>query len=370
MLTDIKSLPNYSTWKNSILDQAGYKSLSPLEQLKYLSLLGHLAASSHNTQPWRFKIDQTAAEIKIFIDGNYILSASDVDGRQTVISIGCAIQNIEYGAAYFGQDTKIKIINENKEDFKPSNAKNKLIPVASITVVAAENPVQPSYDLKTLFKRKIMRAEYDEKRTLSPELGETIKGYEKDNLKIHLVTDRLRRLMIGEFQAQADNYVINSNKFSRELGSWLLPNGTDSFIGMPGFGFGLKDDEAERLHKGLLGEQPLYPEDGLKFATGGKIGIEKSPAICFITAADDSIADWIATGKILQQILIVATEHGLSTAIHAGISEVAMINKLFSMTFLHSTQKIMTLVRIGYLKRESDQERPHSPRWPLDKVLI
>lgn len=363
------SQENYLIWQTTPLQISEFKNLSDKEQLKHLCLVAHLAPSSHNTQPWRFEIHPDQNEIIVSIDNQYILPASDINGRQTVISIGCAVANLKMAANYFGYNIETTLLNNDKQLFKPNEKEHQLIPIVKIK----KTPSDPQENLKeiyqAIFKRKVTRAEYLENVELPVELLKEIETLNNEKIKIHLVSDRLRRLTIGEFQGQADNFVINSKKFSHELGLWLLPNDTDSAIGMPGRDFGLSDEEALRLHRGLIGEIPLNPADGLKFSTGGKIGIEKSPTICFLTAADDTVENWLEAGETVEKIFLKLAARNISFTMHAGITEVTLINKLFSMSFLGTSRKILSLFRMGQVKRKEDAMRPHSPRWPLDKVI-
>lgn len=361
---------NYAVWKTAPLKIDEFKNLSPKEQLKYLSLMAHLAPSSHNTQPWRFELKLDQFEININIKMDFILPASDINGRQTIISVGCALANLKMAANYLGYKIETTLLNNDKQIFKPIDNSTDLIPLLNIKIY----PDSPNKNLATeyeaIFNRKVIRAEYLESAEIPYEILNEVQVLSNEQIKIHLVSDRLRRLTISEFQGQADNFVINSKKFSRELGAWLLPNDSDSFVGMPGVGFGLGDEEAKRLHSGLIGEIPLNPADGLKFSTGGKIGIEKSPTICFLTASDDNVENWIAAGEIVENIFLKLTAHGIAFTMHAGITEVSLINKLFSMSFLGTSRKILSLFRMGYIKKNEDALRPHSPRWPLEKVII
>ncbi len=361
---------NYSVWQTTQLQKQEFEKLSSKEQLIHLCLTAHLAPSSHNTQPWRFMINSDQAEITINIDKEFILPASDVNGRQAIISIGCALANLKVAAKNFGYQVEATILNNDKQIFKPIEKHTGLIPIIKIKVSPTALTENLADIYQAIFERKVTRAEYLENSELPTKLLEYINSLSNNQIKIHLVSDILRRLTISEFQGQADNFVINSKKFSRELGEWLLPNNTTSHVGMPGINFGLSDEEANRLHQGLKGDIPLNPADGLKFSTGGKIGIEKSPTICFLTAADDTIENWIATGEIVENIFLKLTANGIMFTMHAGITEVSLINKLFSMSFLGTSRKILSLFRMGYAKRKEDGDRPHSPRLPLDKVII
>lgn len=367
---------NYSVWESPIYNKSQFKALNTYEQLKYLSLLGSLAPSTHNTQPWRFKIDSDKKNINIYVDKKYILPASDVAGRQTAFSIGCAIKNIKISAEYFGLSVNIEILSQNKEDWKPlskeDNSKTELMHVATLNFIELDNTQSLSFNpIETIFKRRAIRAEYDPHKKIEDKIIEQIKNISSSytNLKIHLVTDSIRKLTISEFQGQADSFVINSKKFSKELGDWLLPNNTNSQVGMPGVGFGLQDQEAERMHKGLTGQQKLEPEDGLRFSLAGKTGIEKSPLICFITGEKDDVINWISAGELFEEIFLMLTSENINVAVHAGIVEVALINQMFATT-LGTTRKILSLFRVGHTKKAEDANRPHSPRYTIEQILI
>ncbi len=361
---------NYESWsvRRSPDD---FNNLETKEKLKYLCLLAHLAPSSHNTQPWRFFIDESSPSITVYLDRKFVLPASDVDGRQALVSVGCAIENLICSAAYFGFKSTTELLTANNNTAKPfSESESRLTPLAKITVKKTE----PNIDLEkirlAIFNRKIIRAEYDPQKQIPENILQSIQNFADGEIaKLHIITDGIRKLGIAEFQAQADGFVINSPKFSKELGDWLLPNNTDSFMGMPGIGFGLLDDQALRMHRGLLGETPLQPEDGLKFATAGKIGLEKSPAIAVITTKKDDMEHWIAAGRLFERIFLELTSRGICVAMHAGITEVALIKKIFSMTF-GTMRHVTVLFRMGYAKNENDALRPHTPRLPLSEVII
>ena len=192
---------------------------------------------------------------------------------------------------------------------------------------------------------------------------------DKNITELHPITDSIRRLTIAEFQAQADAYVINSPKFSRELGDWLLPNNDGGYLGMTGITFGLQDDEALRLHNGLSGKSSLQPEDGLKFAAGGKIFIEKSPLIGIITTKKDDVENWVMAGKLFEKIFLELTTKGIQIAVHAGITEVPLVKKIFGIT-IGTTRHITVLFRAGYIKKPEDLLRPYSSRLPLEQVVV
>ena len=73
---------------------------TPREQLTFLVRWAVLAPSSHNSQPWRFSIRDE--EIWIFADKSKWLKVADADERELHISLGCALENLQIAAQYFG----------------------------------------------------------------------------------------------------------------------------------------------------------------------------------------------------------------------------------------------------------------------------
>ncbi|MFA6427763.1 MAG: hypothetical protein WCW16_04985 [Candidatus Magasanikbacteria bacterium] len=363
---------NYAAWEERQYTRETFAQLSTYERLRHFVLLGHLAASAHNTQPWRFSIDEEKNVIHCSIDRSYILPASDKDGRQTVISLGCAIGNMSIGALHFGYEPQVTIFENNQDIVKPLEAGDtqKIVPIADINFIYNASTKEEEVYYTSIFVRKVIRTEYDLDQRLPESYIESLEHMcQNTKVKLHSITDTIRRISIAEFQGQADNFVINSKKFSRELGEWLVPNDTDGYLGMPGSGFGLDQEQSTRLHEALLGMRPLEAEDGLRFSTGGKRGFEKSPYIGFITGENDDIQNWIDTGICFQKIFVDLTAKGYALAVHAGVVEVALINKMFAVT-LGTTRKILMLFRAGKIKKEEDMHRPHSPRLPLSHIII
>lgn len=364
---------NYEAWHTVEISRNEFLDLDPKKKLLYICQLGHLAPSTHNTQPWRFLLDIKNNIIHLFLDKKYILPASDVDGRQSIISLGCAIENMITASHHLGCNLNVTLEKISKDLIKPKNfIKNntdRYIHIAHLNITY-NNDLAPHPLFTAILNRKVTRAEYDTNKLISEKIIQSIKNISiAKEIEIQIVSDRLRKMMMAEFQSQADSFVMNTKKFSTELGQWLLPNETKTFLGMPGIGFGLNDEQAIRIHRGLLGETHLEPEDNLRFALGAKSGIEKAPIIGFITMADDNIQHWINVGRTLEKTLLTLTNNNICFAIHAGIVEVQLINRMFATSF-GSLNKIGAFFRAGYIQNNKDLDRPHSPRLPLSNIIL
>jgi hypothetical protein len=69
---------------------------------------GVLAASPHNTQPWRFRLD--ASEIELELDERQALGPVDPVLRQMALGAGCAVENMVVAARGLGRDAEVAVL--------------------------------------------------------------------------------------------------------------------------------------------------------------------------------------------------------------------------------------------------------------------
>jgi hypothetical protein len=88
------------------VDAGDYPADAPLdERLRFLLRYAILAPSSHNSQPWRFRIEGNA--VHVAADESRWLRAADPDRRELFVSLGCAVENLVVAAERFGFDPAV-----------------------------------------------------------------------------------------------------------------------------------------------------------------------------------------------------------------------------------------------------------------------
>ena len=109
----MKIKENYLAWGIDV--NAFPKNGNDAKQLEFLVNFAVLAPSSHNSQPWRFRI----AGNSIIVEPEFrrALPASDKNNRQLFISIGCAVENIIIAAYYFGYKTSVSYNSKGNNIF-------------------------------------------------------------------------------------------------------------------------------------------------------------------------------------------------------------------------------------------------------------
>lgn len=96
------------TSKKTIWDisERDFPAAGEREKMRFLLRYAIPAPSSHNTQPWKFRIvgDET---IEIYADNARWLKVADAGKRELYPSVGCALENLLIAAGHFGYQTEV-----------------------------------------------------------------------------------------------------------------------------------------------------------------------------------------------------------------------------------------------------------------------
>ena len=72
-----------------------------------------LAPSSHNTQPWLFRLSESV--IDLLADRTRALPVNDPEDRELAISCGCALMNLRVATASLGLRLRVELFPDPKE---------------------------------------------------------------------------------------------------------------------------------------------------------------------------------------------------------------------------------------------------------------
>ncbi len=114
--------------RNNIKDSSSNKLLLKPDEREIL-FLASLAPSGHNAQPWFVKYNEPY-QWTICNDKSKWLSAVDPTQRETILSMGAFIQNLEYAAGNASYNCEFNTsaktnVDENKADVKLTKSKNR-----------------------------------------------------------------------------------------------------------------------------------------------------------------------------------------------------------------------------------------------------
>jgi hypothetical protein len=97
--------PEFQAW--NVSESQFPKDGTKTKQLKFLLNYAILAPSSHNTQPWLFKItgDNT---VELYADRTRALALVDPTDRALTISCGAALSHLQIAIRHFGYAYKVE----------------------------------------------------------------------------------------------------------------------------------------------------------------------------------------------------------------------------------------------------------------------
>ena len=341
------SRANYRAWDidiTSFPEDAGFG-----EQLRFLIGFGILAPSGHNSQPWEFIV--TDDSIEVFFNQERSLSQSDPAGRQLLISIGCAIENIIIAGDYYGFEGVVHFHNDWHA--------TRFIATISFRKISPSTSRDPHHLFFSVSKRSTNRGKY--KTQLPPEsFLKEISQLNNDDFRMVFVADKHMRSLLADVVNKAQIEVMDGHGFREELSHYIQHNFTKKHVGMPGFTLGIPAPVslfASRLIKRVnLSRASKKQDDALlkRF----------TPIFVLICSCNDTSRDWMGAGRIFERIWLMATREGLACApLAAGVQVGDYYKKLQAILDTHDRPQVF--FRMGYPEKHFH----HSPRLsPLNVV--
>jgi hypothetical protein len=306
--------------------------------------LATLAASSHNTQPWLFRIASDA--IAIVPDRTRRCPVVDPDDAHLYKSLGCAAENLVHAASMQGCAADV--------DYDDA---------ADTVVVALEESaeVAPTELSQALTTRQSTRTDYDE-ASADDELAALADAGAGDGVQVLLITDAGRMAAIADLVERGNLAQLGDGPFRRELLAWIRFN--------PHAALRRSDGLAGRVNR-----QPPLPTvvgrllarvliSASKQADVDTARLQSSAGVAVFLTAADTRAAWIAAGRAYERFSLRADLLGIRSAfINQPIEVPALRTALTDSLGIAEHPQLM--VRFGRAPRA-----PYSLRRPVDDVII
>jgi nitroreductase len=325
-------------WRHHDLGDAGR---DPVSLVQYATL----AASSHNTQPWKFRLE--SKRIVILPDLSRRCPAVDPDDHHLYASLGCAAENLLLAAQAAGLKGELT--------YDPTE------PSLRVDFDVMRPLRSPRFE--AIPSRQCSRTEYDGTGLRSSELRALTEAGHDSGVSLVLLTERGQKEQVAEYVAAGNRAQFADARWAREMRKWIRFNAR----------------EARRMSDGLyapvlgipnvprwLGEL-LMPVAATAEHQSRKDtrNIQSSAAVAvFVSEADDP-AHWMEAGRCFQRLALQATALGLRTAFINQPVEVTPLRAQLAAFLGIGARRPDLVVRIG-----RGPELPQSLRRPVEQVLV
>ena len=330
-----------NTWRHS-KGEAGEKAALLRELVRYATL----APSSHNTQCWKFRIED--ASISILPDLSRRCPAVDPDDHHLFVSLGCSAENLVQAALANG------LMGNVTFDATGGNALR--------ISLESTRPVTSTL-FQAIPERQSTRAEYDGKPLTRQELELLGKAGTGSGVRLIFLTEREAMEKVLEYVVQGNTTQMNDRAFVEELKTWIRFSGNEAVRTLDGLYSASSGNPSLPPWLGnLLFDFFFTPKnENDKYAKH----VRSSAGIAIFVADDASPADWVEVGRSYERFALQSAALGIRNAFLNQPVEVPALRPQFA-TFLGvGSRRPDLVVRFG-----RGPKLPPSLRRPVQAVLI
>ena len=271
---------------------------SSSDKLRYLLNYAVLAPSSHNSQPWLFKVIDDGVEL--YADRTRALPVVDPDDRELIISCGSALFHLRMAVAHFGHSCIVSW-------FSPENNNDLLARVS----LGEERKPTPEEEIlfDAITKRRTNRMPFEPRQVQEKLLTELEAMANQEETWLYIIHMEEERNKVADLIAEADRIQMADGRFRRELAAWIHSNRTITRDGLPGYAFGY-GDLASIVAPLLVRTFDIGRGQAAKdrqLAAG-------SPVLAVLGTDRDDSSAWLSAGQALSRVLLRACADGVSAS--------------------------------------------------------
>ena len=305
-----------------------------------------LAPSSHNTQCWRFQIQDKA--IVIAPDWSRRCPAVDPDDHHLFVSLGCATENLAQAALANGLKTTALLDTSG-----------------SIACSLEPTKAMTSPLFRAIAERQCTRADYDGKPLKNDELRLLERAGTGDGVSVRLLTARPAIESVLDYVVAANTAQMNDAAFVAELTSWIRFSGDEALRRGDGLFAGTSGNPAVPRWLGSPMMRLLFTAktENEKYARQ----IRNSAGIAVFVSEQNDKAHWVEAGRCYERFALQATALGIRNAFLNQPVEVAAVRPQFAswLGLQAGNQRPDLVVRFG-----RGPAAPLSMRRPIEAVLV
>lgn len=321
-----------------------FLTLEPRVLARTVELACH-APSVHNSQPWRW-VDQ-GPDLMLFRQSKRVPDATDLTGREAMISCGAALNHLLVASAAEGLQANVsRFPNPNDPDH-----------LATISF----SPMRFVTDAHRARADAILRRRTDRMPFAPPpnwaEFERILRSTVDTDLALLHVLPQAVRPRLAEASRLTESLRRYDTSYHSELAWWTAPLETRD--GVP------QDTLISAADRGRVDIARNFPV-GENPDTRPEIGHDRS-TIMVLSTYSDSHREAFGCGEVLSTVLLEATMAGLATCTLSHMTELDASREIVR-SLVGGSLDPQLLIRIGWVP-EISPPPPPTPRRPLSEVL-
>lgn len=309
--------------------------------LQALVQAASLAPSSHNTQPWLFRLH--GRTIDLLADRTRALPVNDPEDRELTISCGCALFNLRVAAAAAKFGTEVEMLPDDGD--AELLARVHVRPQADAQTLADLGPAMTE---RRTYRERFAAAAVDP--TMLRGLADAVAS---EGATLTVLESADQRQHAAALVAEGDALQWANPSWRRELAAWMHPR--------------RRGDGLTLLALAIPVAQVVVRTFDMGHGVGAKDRqlADESPVLAVLSTDGDGPRDWLIAGQALQRLLLVGVRLGLQASyLNQPVQVSPLRPKLQGITGRPGHAQL--LLRIG----AATQTLPAAPRRPLADVLV
>jgi hypothetical protein len=320
-------------------------SMAPNAKLAEIVRYATLAANGHNTQPWKFKLQENG--IEIHPDSSRHLAAVDPIDREQWISLGCALENLVIAAGAAGFASEI-IYPEGKSNFIKVNLQSS---TPSLSSLFSAIPVRQS--TRTEYRTEsVLQDILNQVHAISTEPGVVLQFIEG---KIE-IERTLEYVNAGNLKQYADKAFLD------ELIHWLRFNQKEALASMDGL---YSKCSGSPTVPRWLGEMFVSGTKPKSQADADAKKLRSSAGAVVIASERDDPESWVRCGQVFERLSLQLTTLELKSALLNQPIEIPELRGQFQSAMGMGNNQPQLLLRYGIA-----DFMPYSLRRSMEDVLL
>jgi len=330
------------TWRHAGSVDAGDKAALLRELVRYATL----APSSHNTQCWKFQLEERSISIRP--DFSRRCPAVDPDDHHLFVSIGCAAENLLQAALAHGLHGHAAFDEAAGQRLRVSLEPSK---------------VHASPLFQAIPERQSTRAEYDGKPLSNSDLALLERAGQGPGVRVILLTERAALETMLAYVVQGNTAQLKDRAFVEELKSWIRFSAADAVrMGDGLYGKSSGNPSVPSWLGELLFDMVFTPKsENDKYARH----VRSSAGIAVFVSETESPAQWIEVGRCYQRFALQSTALGIRNAMLNQPVEVSALRPQLASFLGVGGLRPDLVVRFG-----RGSKLPPSLRRPIEAVLV